>query len=101
MNTPSTFTNNQFDPLSSLAPPAAIRLVFENQLRDIDGNVAEISYWGSREAAEKSLASLTACAYCYNCSDCGNRSGCTECSGIKDSIFLAHVVITRVSPIAA
>ena len=63
----------------------------------IDGknNRSSISYWGSREAAEKALLSnkncrdctnCSRCSRCSDCSDCSGCSGCSDCSGLRFKI---------------
>ena len=49
-------------------------------LTDANGNRNSITYWGSREAAQRALDSLIDCRDCTNCSDCSDCSGCSRCS---------------------
>ena len=50
-------------------------------VEDGDGNKCSVEYFGSREVAERALASLKNCKNCTNCSDCSGCSGCSDCSG--------------------
>lgn len=52
-------------------------------LHDENGNRNSISYWGSREAAERALLSLKNCHNCVNCLDCSDCSGCSDKRGVK------------------
>ena len=53
-------------------------------ITDENGNRASVEYWGSEEAARKSLANLKECRNCSNCSDCSRCSGCSGCSDCSD-----------------
>ena len=53
-------------------------------ITDENGNRASVEYWGSEEAARKSLETLTRCSDCSGCSDCSDCSGCSGCSGCSD-----------------
>ena len=48
-------------------------------VKDDKGNIATVSYWGSIEAAEKSLTTLTDCNNCYNCHKCNKCNDCNNC----------------------
>ena len=49
-------------------------------ITDENGNRASVEYWGSEEAARKSLETLTRCSDCSDCSDCSRCSDCSDCS---------------------
>ena len=49
-------------------------------ITDENGNRASVEYWGSEEAARKSLETLTRCSDCSGCSDCSDCSRCSDCS---------------------
>jgi len=49
-------------------------------LNDANGNRCSVEYFGSTEAAQKTLDSLKECRNCTNCSDCSHCSGCSHCS---------------------
>ena len=50
------------------------------EVRDANGNVATIAYWGSEKEARASLATLKNCKDCRDCSGCSGCSGCSRCS---------------------
>ena len=49
---------------------------------DSNGNRASVAFWGSREKAEASLATLKDCHACHDCHDC---HACRYCSQIKNA----------------
>jgi hypothetical protein len=49
-------------------------------ISDENDNKNSVTYWGSKEAAEKALDSLVDCRYCRDCSDCRSCSYCSSCS---------------------
>jgi hypothetical protein len=54
---------------------------------DSNGNRASVVYWGSREKAEASLATLKDCSKCQdcqNCRDCQDCHYCHYCRGCRD-----------------
>lgn len=56
-------------------------------LSDANGNKCSISYFGTREAAQKALDSLRNCSYCSDClycSDCSYCSYCSDCSKVSE-----------------
>jgi hypothetical protein len=53
----------------------------ETYIKDKDNNRASVEFWGSEEAARKSLTTLTNCADCVNCSDCSRCMHCKRCKG--------------------
>ena len=48
---------------------------------DARGNKCSVSYWGSREAAQRALDSLIECDNCINCLRC---SGCSNIANLWD-----------------
>ena len=50
-----------------------------DRVEDGNGNICQIAYFGSREAAQAALDSLVECRNCINCSHCSYCSGCVGC----------------------
>lgn len=46
---------------------------------DENGNKAALKYWGSKEAAIKSLKTLAYCKNCVNCEHCAHCHNCEYC----------------------
>ena len=55
-----------------------------DHVTDENGNIATISYWGSKEAAEAFLKTLTNCRNCRNCTNCRNCIDCIDCTNCID-----------------
>ena len=53
-------------------------------LTDSRGNKCSVEYFGTSEAAQQALDSLTECDNCTNCSDCSGCSDCYGCFGCSD-----------------
>ena len=54
-------------------------------ITDENGNRASVEYWGSEEAARKSLETLTRCSDCSGCSDCSRCSGMVNASPVESA----------------
>ena len=55
---------------------------------DMNGNKASIKYFGSKEAAQKSLKTLKNCHDCINCNHCINCTDCIKIRKCKNSLIV-------------
>ena len=53
-------------------------------------NRAQISFFGSREAAEAALKSLYDCSHCTNCMHCVHCSTCWRCDNCSYLSYCSH-----------
>lgn len=53
-------------------------------IKDENGNSASVEFWGSEDAARKSIASLVNCRDCEDCAGCSGCYECKHCYGCKE-----------------